>query len=260
MIAMNARAELQGVAFDVIARDFLVARHAATAVPRECSGRPSSGAIAPAAARPAARRGFRDKLFGADLARLTREHLMLVVVSVALAALIGIPLAIAVAARRPGATADRHDRRAADHPLARHAGAADQRARRHRHRAGADRAHALRAAADRAQHLHRSGRGAGRPADGGARARPVAARPAAAVELPLAFPTLIAGVSTATVICVGTATIAAFIGAGGYGERIVTGLALNDNALMVAGALPAALLALLCEGAFELFERRRRRG
>ena len=47
------------------------------------------------------------------------------------------------------------------------------------------------------------------------------------IELPLAFPTIIAGVRTATVICVGTATIAAFIGAGGYGERIVTGLALE---------------------------------
>jgi osmoprotectant transport system permease protein len=83
----------------------------------------------------------------------------------------------------------------------------------------------------------------------------------ASIELPLAFPTIVAGVRTATVIGVGTATIAAFIGAGGYGERIVTGLALNDNALMVAGALPAALLALLCEGAFELLERavRRRR-
>ena len=82
------------------------------------------------------------------------------------------------------------------------------------------------------------------------------------IELPLAFPTIIAGVRTAAVICVGTATIAAFIGAGGYGERIVTGLALNDNALMVAGALPAALLALVCEGAFALFERsvRRRHG
>ena len=59
---------------------------------------------------------------------------------------------------------------------------------------------------------------------------------------------------TATVICVGTATIAAFIGAGGYGERIVTGLALNDSQLMLAGALPAALLALACEGLFEVVE------
>lgn len=59
-------------------------------------------------------------------------------------------------------------------------------------------------------------------------------------------------------IAIGTATIAAFIGAG-YGERIVTGLALNDRELLLAGALPAAALALLCEGLFELLERRLRR-
>jgi osmoprotectant transport system permease protein len=82
------------------------------------------------------------------------------------------------------------------------------------------------------------------------------------IELPLALPTIIAGVRTATTIAVGTATIAAFIGAGGYGERIVTGLALNDNQLLLAGALPAALLALACEVLFELLEAviRRRRG
>jgi osmoprotectant transport system permease protein len=76
-----------------------------------------------------------------------------------------------------------------------------------------------------------------------------------AIELPLSAPTILAGVKTSAVINVGTATIAAFIGAGGYGERIVQGLALNDNALLVAGALPAALLALLVQGAFELAER-----
>ena len=75
------------------------------------------------------------------------------------------------------------------------------------------------------------------------------------IELPLALPTLVAGVRTATVIGVGTATLAAFIGAGGFGERIVTGLALNDNQMMLAGALPSAALALLFEGAFELAER-----
>ena len=80
------------------------------------------------------------------------------------------------------------------------------------------------------------------------------------IELPLSFPTMIAGIRTATSIAVGTATIAAFIGAGGYGERIVTGLALNDKELLLAGALPAAALALLFEGAFGLFEKSRRRG
>jgi osmoprotectant transport system permease protein len=82
------------------------------------------------------------------------------------------------------------------------------------------------------------------------------------LELPLALPTVVAGVRTAVAIAIGTATIAAFIGAGGYGERIVTGLALNDRELLLAGALPAAALALLCEGLFELLERwmRRRHG
>jgi osmoprotectant transport system permease protein len=58
------------------------------------------------------------------------------------------------------------------------------------------------------------------------------------------------------VINVGTATIAAFIGAGGYGERIASGLALNDNVMLLAGAIPAAALALLVQAAFELCERR----
>jgi osmoprotectant transport system permease protein len=75
------------------------------------------------------------------------------------------------------------------------------------------------------------------------------------IELPLAAPTILAGIKTSAVINVGTATIAAFIGAGGYGERIVTGLALNDHAMLLAGAVPAAVLALLIEGAFRLGER-----
>ena len=79
------------------------------------------------------------------------------------------------------------------------------------------------------------------------------------VELPIAMPTITAGLRTACAIAIGTATIAAFIGAGGLGERIVTGLALNDSALMLAGALPAAGLALISELSFELWERTLRR-
>jgi len=74
------------------------------------------------------------------------------------------------------------------------------------------------------------------------------------VQLPLALPTLIAGIRTATTIAIGTATIAAFIGAGGFGERIVTGLALNDRGLLLAGAVPAAALALFSELLFEGIE------
>jgi osmoprotectant transport system permease protein len=76
------------------------------------------------------------------------------------------------------------------------------------------------------------------------------------VEIPLAMPAILSGIKTSAVINVGTATIAAFVGAGGYGERIVSGLALNDNATLLAGAIPAAALALIVQGAFELGERR----
>ncbi len=79
------------------------------------------------------------------------------------------------------------------------------------------------------------------------------------VELPLAAPTVLAGVQTAATINVGTATLAAFIGAGGYGERIVSGLALNDTAVLLSGAVPAAMLALAVQGGFELLLRRHRR-
>jgi osmoprotectant transport system permease protein len=75
------------------------------------------------------------------------------------------------------------------------------------------------------------------------------------VELPLALPGVLAGIKTAAVINVGTATMAAFIGAGGYGERIVAGLAVNDRDLLLAGAIPAAVLALLFEGLFRLLDR-----
>lgn len=74
------------------------------------------------------------------------------------------------------------------------------------------------------------------------------------VELPLALPVLLAGVKTAAIISVGTATIAAFVGAGGFGERIATGLALNDTTLLLAGAIPAAVLALAVQAAFETLE------
>jgi len=75
------------------------------------------------------------------------------------------------------------------------------------------------------------------------------------VELPLALPTMMAGIKTSAVINVGTATIAAFIGAGGFGERISQGLALNDHAVLLAGALPAAALALAVHALFEVLER-----
>lgn len=75
-------------------------------------------------------------------------------------------------------------------------------------------------------------------------------------ELPLAASVILAGVRTATVICVGVATIAAAIGAGGLGELIFRGVASVDNQLVLAGAVPAALLALIADGALGWVEKK----
>ena len=75
------------------------------------------------------------------------------------------------------------------------------------------------------------------------------------VYVPLAMPAILAGVRTAAVISIGTATLAAFIGAGGLGDPIVTGLALNDTSLILQGAIPAAVLAIATELMFEGIER-----
>ena len=75
------------------------------------------------------------------------------------------------------------------------------------------------------------------------------------VELPLASRTILAGIKTSAVVAVGSATIAAFIGAGGFGEPISTGLSLNDVTTILEGAIPAAGLALLVEALFAGIER-----
>jgi osmoprotectant transport system permease protein len=74
------------------------------------------------------------------------------------------------------------------------------------------------------------------------------------IELPLASRTILAGIRTSTVISVGAATLAAFIGAGGFGAPITTGLNLDDTNLILEGAIPAALLALAVEGLFTLLD------
>jgi osmoprotectant transport system substrate-binding protein/osmoprotectant transport system permease protein len=75
------------------------------------------------------------------------------------------------------------------------------------------------------------------------------------IELPLASRTILAGIRTSTVIAVGNATLAAFIGAGGFGAPITTGLNLDDTNLILEGAIPAALLALAVEGVFAVLDR-----
>jgi osmoprotectant transport system permease protein len=75
------------------------------------------------------------------------------------------------------------------------------------------------------------------------------------VYLPMASRTILAGIKTSAIINVGTATLAALIGAGGLGEPIVSGLNLNDRDTILQGAIPAAVLALLVQGAFDLLDR-----
>ncbi len=237
MIAMNAGAELDGKAFGTVAREFLT--------------RASGGG---------ARAGFMDKLFGDDFWRLTTQHLFLVVAAVGTAVLLGVPLGV-VAARRPwlrgpllGATGVLQTipslaLLAMMIPLLGRIGTLP-----------ALIALALYALLPIVQNtctgLMQVPRGLALAA------LALGLHPRATlfhVELPLAAPVITAGVKTAAVTAVGTATIAAFIGAGGYGERIATGLALNDHATLLAGAIPAALLAVLTQALFALVERTGRR-
>ncbi len=75
------------------------------------------------------------------------------------------------------------------------------------------------------------------------------------IELPLAAPQILAGIKTSAVINVGTATLGALIGAGGYGQPILTGIRLDDVSLILEGAVPAAFLALAAQGLFDAAER-----
>jgi osmoprotectant transport system permease protein len=239
MIAMNARAELQSVPFDAIARDFLAA-----------------GAATPAGGG----RGFTAKLFGPDLGRITLQHLTLVAISVAAAVLIGVPLAVWAFARPRwrGAllavagllqTVPSLALLAALIGLTGAIGALPALLALTLYALLPIMRNTVAGLAEVGEGIRQAGTALGMTH--GQRLRHV--------ELPLALPTVVAGVRTAVAIAIGTATIAAFIGAGGYGERIVTGLALNDRELLLAGALPAAALALLCEALFELIERSMRR-
>ena len=76
------------------------------------------------------------------------------------------------------------------------------------------------------------------------------------IELPIAFPLIMAGIRTATVLTVGIATLATFVGAGGLGDVIYRGLQSYNNALILAGALPVALLAIAFDWLLKLVEKR----
>jgi len=239
MIAMNARAELQGAAFDVIARDFLAAAQPG----------------APAARSGEAARGFMAKLFGPDLGRLARQHLLLVAISVGVAILIAVPLGVAVFGHlRLRAlvlgltgllqTIPSLALLAVLISLLGAIGTLPALIALTLYSLLPIMRNTVTGLAEVPTGLRDAGTALG--LTGGQNLR--------VVLLPLALPTLLAGVRTATTIAIGTATIAAFIGAGGFGERIVTGLALNDRELLVAGAVPAAALALLSEALFEGLE------
>jgi osmoprotectant transport system permease protein len=275
MIAMNARAELDGAPFDVIARERLdraaqdagagtdSARNAPAPVAAGNHPPAGSAQASPVDAAPPgqATYGFWGKLFGPDLARLAWQHLVLVLVSVGVAVLLAVPAGVAVYGR----------------PRLRAAvlGATGL-------------LQTVPSLAMLAVLISLTGRIGAMPAlvaltlyallpimrntctglaevSRGLRMAAIALgmtsrQSLVLIELPLARPTIVAGIRTATSISIGTATIAAFIGAGGFGERIVTGLALNDRGLLLAGAIPAAAMALISEVLFEVLDWKMRRG
>lgn len=261
MIAMNAAAEIDGRPFAAIAGEFLqtLASNAGTSAGAgaedPASARPPAPAAIGAAGSPAGRPGLAPVLFGPDTLRLTGRHLALVAGAVGAATLVGVPLGIVAARRRRlgqavlGAvsvlqTVPSLALLAALIPLLGQIGVWPAMVALFLYAL-------LPIVRNTCTGLLQVSAGL-RDA-----ARALGFRPGQVlrhVELPLAMPVILAGVKTAAIISVGTATIAAFVGAGGYGERIVTGLALNDHTLLLAGALPAAGLALVVQAAFELAE------
>jgi len=234
MMRLNAEAELEHRSFADIAKAFL------------------AGGAAPAA-RP---RSLLSALFGDDFWRLTREHLLLVFVSLAAGIAVAVPLGVLAVRIETAAqpilavvgviqTIPSLALLAFLIPLLGSIGTAP-----------ALIALFLDSLLPIVRNTHAGMAGIGRGMRQAALALGLSPRDQLLlIELPLAAPAILAGIKTSAVIGVGTATIAAFIGAGGYGERIAQGLALNDNTTLLAGAIPAAALALIIQGLFELIER-----
>jgi osmoprotectant transport system permease protein len=253
MRRMNAEAELEHKDFATVAASFL-AQHPAAAAQAGSVG--SAGPAGSATTSAPQADDLWHKIFGPDFGRLTLEHLTLVFLSLAASIVIGIPLGI-LAAKRPateavilGATGVVQTipslaLLAVLIPLTGRIGAVP-----------AFIALSLYALLPIVRNTHAALTQISRGMKDAALSLGMQAGTILhKIELPLAAPTIMAGIKTSAVINVGTATIAAFIGAGGYGERIVTGLALNDHGMLLAGALPAAALALLIEGGFRVAER-----
>ena len=251
MIAMNAEVELDGKSFAETARKFLAGGFA--------TGGASASSAASAARAAAPAPGLVARIFAPDFGRLAAEHLLLVFGSLALAVIVGVPLGIAAWRwpRSEGAllgavavlqTVPSLALLAFLIALVGSIGVVP-----------AVIALFLYALLPIVRNTHAGLRAVSGGMAQAALSLGMTGRQALVhVQLPLAAPTLLAGVKTAAVINVGTATMAAFIGAGGFGERIVAGLAVNDSRVMLAGALPAAALALLVQAAFDLAERRAR--
>ncbi len=254
MRAMNGQAELDGLGFAEIARRFLAA---GAAVPAASVSAVTAATAAHAGGAADNAPDFIARLFAPDLGRLLGQHLALVFGSLLIAVLVGVPAGI-VAWRRPALGAWLLGAVGMLQTVPSLALLAFLIAL-----LGvigfwpALVALSLYALLPIVRNAHAGL--AGVPAGLTLAASALGLTPRQtlwSVQLPLARPILLAGVKTAAVINVGTATVAAFIGAGGLGERIVAGLAVNDNATMLAGALPAALLALAVQWLFDAIERR----
>lgn len=257
MRRMNAAAELQGQSFQGVANAFLIAPSSGKGGTKKLTtALTSEHETTPTQAKTSSAGSFWNKLAGPDLWRLTREHLALVFLSLAASMLVGIPLGIA-AARFSAAetiilgltgvlqTIPSLALLAILIPVTGQIGLVP-----------AFIALAVYALLPIVRNTHAGMSQIPRGMRQAAQALGMTPRLILRlIELPLARTTILAGIKTSAVINVGTATIAAFIGAGGFGERIVTGLALNDNATLLAGAIPVAVLALAIEGAFTLGER-----
>jgi len=247
----NARAEIDGLPFAVVARDFLLrqARGDQTELTINTRLAPSADALT--------RQSFLHALFGPDFWRLSAQHLFLVLVSLLLAVVVGIPLGV-LSFYRPRAGQVVLSVTSVIQTIpslallaflislfgligtipaivalflyallpilqSTHAGLSEI-------------SPSMRQAA--------TALGLGAPDQ------------LWLIELPLARTMILSGIKVSAVLSVGTATIAAFVGAGGFGERIAQGLALNDTSMLLAGAIPSAALALLMQYGFFVFEGR----
>lgn len=271
MIRLNAQAELQSMPFDVIAQQFLAGSKSDLASKQPSTVAAGQGAEGvPAASAPAAApttvsplQKFWQRLVADDVWRLTGQHLLLVLISVGAATLIAVPAgvllfphaklrALAVGAAGVVQTIPSLALLAVLIALLGVIGRVPALLALTAYSVLPILSNTIAGLAEVTPGMRHAGSALGM----------TPAQRMRWVELPIAMPTVVAGIRTACAIAIGTATIAAFIGAGGLGERIVTGLALNDSALMLAGAVPAAILALMSELLFELLDRylRRARG